>query len=217
MDKIQVGIADDEVLIREGFKIILSSYPEIEVAGLCRDGNEAFELCSTKHIDVMLMDIRMPNCDGVLGTKLIKQKFPDTKVLVLTTFNDDEYIFNALKYGASGYLLKDTSYDVIANAIKSVNSGNVIMNPSVAAKVINNRNDAQSKNTNDIIKKYNITSREVEIIKQVGLGLSNREIAEKLYLTEGTVKNHITEILSKLSLRDRTQIAIFAFKNEFIK
>ena len=214
MDKIKIGIADDELLIREGFKIIFSSDPEIEVVGLCENGEEALELCSKNHIDVMLMDIRMPSCDGVLGTKLIKEAYPDTKVLILTTFKDDEYIFDALKYGASGYLLKDTSHNIILDAIKGVFMGNVIMHPDVAAKVIGTEHCSSVDILKHVKAQYSLTEREIEIIINVSFGLSNKEIGEKLYLTEGTVKNHITEILSKLSLRDRTQIAIFAFKNK---
>lgn len=214
VDKIKVGIADDELLIREGFKIIFSSDPEIEIVGLCENGEKALELCSKTHVDVMLMDIRMPGCDGVLGTKLIKEACPDTKVLILTTFKDDEYIFDALKYGASGYLLKDTSHNIILDAIKGVFMGNVIMHPDVAAKVISTQQSSSVENLKHVKTQYNLTEREAEIVINVSFGLSNKEIGEKLYLTEGTVKNHITEILSKLSLRDRTQIAIFAFKNK---
>lgn len=214
MNKIRIGIADDERLIRESLKIILSSDPEIEVAGLCENGEAALELCKSSIIDVMLMDIRMPVCDGVLGTKLIKNSFPDTKVLILTTFKDDEYIYDALKFGASGYLLKDTSHEIILNSIKGIYNGNVIMHPEIAAKVIQTNNQPSSDNIEDIKSKYKLTTREIDIITGISLGLTNKEIGEKLFLTEGTIKNHITEILSKLELRDRTQIAIFAFKNK---
>lgn len=216
MDKIKIAVADDEPLIREGLQVILSTDPEIEIAGLCKNGEEAMQLVKNTEVDVILMDIRMPGCDGVLGTKLVKDNSPATKVLVLTTFNDDEYIFDAMKYGASGYLLKDTSHDVILNAIKSVYKGNVILHPDVAARIVSNKSGTGSDDadgTDNIKIKYSLTSREIDIIKGVSSGLSNKEIGDQLYLTEGTVKNHITEILSKLSLRDRTQIAIFAFRN----
>lgn len=216
MDKIKIAVADDEPLIREGLQVILSTDPEIEIAGLCKNGEEAMQLVKSTEVDVILMDIRMPGCDGVLGTKLVKDNSPATKVLVLTTFNDDEYIFDAMKYGASGYLLKDTSHDVILNAIKSVYKGNVILHPDVAARIVSNKSSTGSddaEDTDNIKIRYSLTSREIDIIKGVSSGLSNKEIGDQLYLTEGTVKNHITEILSKLSLRDRTQIAIFAFRN----
>lgn len=217
MNKIHIGIADDEKLIREGLKIILSSDPEIEVSGLCENGEQALRLCETSHIDVMLMDIRMPVCDGVLGTKLIKERFPHTKVLILTTFKDDEYIYDALRYGASGYLLKDISHDIILEGIKGVYSGNVIMNPEIAQKFIKNKPPSALQNIDNVKHQFNLTGRETDVIIEVSSGLSNKEIGEKLFLTEGTIKNHITEILSKLSLRDRTQIAIFAFKNNLME
>lgn len=218
MDHIKIGIVDDEKLIREGLKIILSSYPEIEVVGLCEDGEKAYELCKNTSVDVMLMDIRMPGCDGVQGTRLIRSSFPNTKVLILTTFNDDEYIIGAIRHGASGYLLKDTSYDIIIEAVKGVYKGNVIMHPEVATKMIENRHElSQDERIAEIKSKNRLTSREIDIIEAISCGLSNKEIGEKLFLTEGTVKNNITEILSKLELRDRTQIAIFAFKNKLVE
>jgi DNA-binding NarL/FixJ family response regulator len=226
MDKIMIGIADDEKIIRESLKIILGSDEQIEVVGLCSNGEEAFKLCSENEIDVMLMDIRMPVMDGVTATKLIKEASLKAKILILTTFNDDEYIFDAMNYGASGYILKDTAHEIIIESIKSVSHGNIIMNPEVAAKIIQNKVSAASdepkcdeKECNYIEKikaSFNLTPREIEVIIGVSEGLSNKEIGQKLFMTEGTVKNHITEILSKLELRDRTQIVIFAFKNNII-
>lgn len=218
MEHIKICIVDDEKLIREGLKIILSAYPEIEVVGLCEDGEKAYELCKNTEVDVVLMDIRMPGCDGVQGTRLIKSNFTDIKVLILTTFNDDEYIIGAIRHGASGYLLKDTSYDTIVEAVKSVYRGNVIMHPEVANKIIENRDElSQQERIEEVKRKNRLTSREIDIIEGISCGLSNKEIGEKLFLTEGTVKNNITEILSKLELRDRTQIAIFAFKNKLVE
>lgn len=213
MNKIKIAITDDEKIIRESLKIILGSNSEIEVEGLCCNGEEAFSLCKEKQIDVMLMDIRMPVCDGVLGTKLIKETFPNTKILILTTFMDDEYILAAMKYGASGYILKDTSHEVILDTIKGIYLGNVIMHPEVAAKVLNSNGGSPQNTLENTKEKYKLTDREIDIIAGISEGCSNKEIGEKLYVTEGTVKNYITEILSKLNLRDRTQIAIFAFKN----
>ncbi|MGH4122382.1 MAG: response regulator transcription factor [Clostridium sp.] len=216
MEKINIAIADDEVLIREGLNIILSANPEINVVGICGNGEEALKLCRSEKIDVVLMDIRMPFCDGVMGTKLIKSEYKDIKILILTTFKDDEYIYDAMKYGASGYLLKDTSYDIIIDGIKSVYRGNVVMHPEVAAKMINNTQSSSKKDLSNIMEKYNLTPRQIEFIIGIGTGLTNKEIAKSLFVTEGTVKNHITEILSKLELRDRTQIAIFALKNSLV-
>ncbi|AJA46976.1 Two-component response regulator [Clostridium pasteurianum DSM 525 = ATCC 6013] len=213
MEEIKIIIADDEKLIRSSLNIIIGSDPAIKVVGLCGDGEEAYNFCRDNQVDVALMDIRMPKVDGVYGTKLIKEVSPDTKVLILTTFNDDEYIFDAMKFGASGYLLKDTSHEVIIDSIKGVHLGNVIMNPVVASRVIENTSRERNISAEDIKSKFSLTSREIDVIKGISEGLTNKEISKKLFVTEGTVKNYITEILSKLSLRDRTQIAIFAFKN----
>ncbi|MGO5065275.1 response regulator transcription factor [Clostridium sporogenes] len=216
MNKVNVIVVDDEKLIREGLKIILSTYEDIEVVGVASDGREALNLCKEEEIQVVLMDIRMPNCDGVLGTRIIKEQFPDIKILILTTFNDKEYIHEALKFGASGYLLKDSSNDLIYEGIKACIKGNIVVHPDVANNIILNTNYGKEVNQDDISLKYNLTERELNIIREIAKGLSNKEIAEKIYLSEGTVKNNISTILSKLDLRDRTQIAIFAFKNNIV-
>lgn len=216
LDKIKIAITDDEKLIRESLKIILGSDPNIDVIGLCENGEEAFLLCKDKEIDVMLMDIRMPVCDGVKATKLIKETCNNTKILILTTFNDDEYIFDAMNFGASGYILKDTSHDIILDSIKGVHIGNVIMNPKVAEKMLQNRIESPDNQLLKVKEEFKLTPRELGIVIAISEGLTNKEIGDKLFLTEGTVKNHITEILSKLQLRDRTQIAIFAFKNNLM-
>lgn len=213
MSKIKVAIADDEKFIRESLKIILSTDNDLEVCGLCSDGSEAYNLCMEKSLNVILMDIRMPGVDGVISTKNIKRDFPEVKILVLTTFNDDEYIFDALRSGASGYLLKDTSPDIIIDSIKSVNKGTVIIHPKVAEKMLSSSMSNQKLGREGLQKEYELTLRELDIICFIGSGFTNREIAENLHLSEGTVKNHITDILLKLKLRDRTQIAIFVRNN----
>jgi DNA-binding NarL/FixJ family response regulator len=218
MDKIKIIIVDDEKLIREGLKIILSSYEDLDVVGICEDGREAYEYCLNNEVDVVLMDIRMGEYDGVLGTKLIKEKMDKVKVLMLTTFKDSEYIQDALKYGASGYLLKDSSYDLIHGGIKAVYEGNIVVHPEIASKIIiRDKSNDNSVNLDEIKEDTDLTDRELLIIKEIANGFSNKEIGEKLFLTEGTIKNNITNILSKLGLRDRTQIAIFAFKNNLVK
>lgn len=216
MNKIKIAIADDEKLIRDSLKIIIGSNPDIEVIGLCANGNEAYDLCKNSTVDVLLMDIRMPKVDGVEGTRLVKEVSPRTKILILTTFNDDEYIFHAMKFGASGYLLKDTSTEIIIDSIKGVYLGNVIMNPEVASRILQNSPSNRTISLKNIKEQFSLTSREIDVITNICEGLTNKEISENLHVTEGTIKNYITEILAKLSLRDRTQIAIFAFRNNII-
>lgn len=211
MEKIKLLIVDDEELIREGLKLMLSIYDDVEVVDMAKNGYEALEVCRTNDIDVVLMDIRMKDCDGVMGTRLIKEQFSRIKIIILTTFNDKEYIEEALKYGAFGYMLKDSSHDVIYEGIKTAYKGNMVVHPDVAIKMMENRWNIKSD-----IGKYNLIEKEIKIIEAIGKGLTNKEIAEELFLSEGTIKNNITNILSKLQLRDRTQIAIFAFKNGIV-
>lgn len=214
MNKIKVMVVDDEKLVRSGMELILNTFEDIEVVTSAANGEEALNECRKNAIDLVLMDIRMPKCDGVLGTKLIKNEFKDIKVLILTTFNDVEYIHQALNYGASGYILKDSDYDLIYEAIKSCFKGNVVVHPDVASKILNeNANYNKSNNIDSIKQKHDLNDKEIAIIKEVSNGLSNKEIGEVLFLSEGTIKNNISTILSKLELRDRTQLTIFAFKN----
>lgn len=218
MEKIKLIIVDDEKLIREGLKIILSTYEDIKVLALCENGRAAYEFCRDNKVDVVLMDIRMEECDGVLGTKLIKESTPDTKVLMLTTFKDGEYIEDALKNGASGYLLKDSSYDLIYGGIKAVYGGNVVVHPEIISKLMVKEDKEDDISKAEEVKRDNgLTDREMAIIQEIARGLTNKEISEKMFLTEGTIKNNITTILSKLGLRDRTQIAIFAFRNDLVE
>ncbi|PRR81232.1 response regulator transcription factor [Clostridium vincentii] len=216
MEKIKIIIVDDEKLIRDGLKIILSSYKDLEIVGLCENGREAYEFCKKNKVDIVLMDIRMDECDGVLGTKLIKESNKDIKVLILTTFKDTKYIQDALKFGASGYLLKDSSYELIHGGIKAAYDGNIVVHPEVATRLMVKDQEDTEIDEDKIKEKNGLTDRDINIIKEIAGGLSNKEIGEKFFLTEGTVKNNISNILSKLSLRDRTQIAIFAFKNNIV-
>jgi len=218
MNKIKIVIADDQSLIRDGLKLILEMEDDIEVVGLAANGEEAFELSKNLKPDIVLMDIRMPVCDGVLGTKRICEAFPNIKVIILTTFIDDGYIFEALKGGAKGYLLKDVQSDELANSIRSVRAGGILIHPDVAAKMLNGLNTSSKREeTADSFKNENeLTNREIEIVKLIGGGKSNKEIAALLFISEGTAKNHITNILGKLYLRDRTQIALYAMQNKLI-
>lgn len=210
MGTINIGVIDDEKLIREGIQIILSTYDDIKVVAQGQNGLEAVKLCKEHKVDIVLMDIRMPKCDGVQGTKLIKEKFPEVKVLILTTFKDTEYIQEALKMGASGYLLKDSSPQLIYEGIKAALSGNIVIHPEVAQNILSY--GSKIKETKSFCGKYGLTVKECELIALIATGLSNREISEKLYLSEGTIKNYVSMILSKLDLRDRTQLVVFAYK-----
>ncbi|MGO0882690.1 response regulator transcription factor [Clostridioides difficile] len=213
MSKIKVLIVDDEKLIRKGLKIILSSYDDLEIIGDASNGYEALEFCKSNDVDVVLMDIRMNICDGVLGTRLIKEYDDSIALLILTTFNDDEYIKDAMKFGASGYLLKDSSDEVLHEGIRSSFFGNVVLDKSVAEKIMSAEKAVEYEHISNI---YNLTEKEISIIKLIADGLSNKEISQELFLSEGTIKNNITNILGKLELRDRTQLAIFAFKNKIV-
>lgn len=218
MDKINVMLVDDEKLVRTGMEMILNTYEDINVISTAANGEEALVECRKNEPDVILMDVRMPKCDGVLGTKLIKKEFDNVKILILTTFNDVEYIHEALNYGASGYLLKDSDYDLIYQAIKGCIKGNVVINQQVASKILNeNINYNKKSNLEEIKNNNDLNDKEINIIREVANGLSNKEIGEKLFLSEGTIKNNISNILNKLSLRDRTQLTIFAFKNNIVE
>lgn len=210
---IKVLIADDQELIRESLKIVLSSYKDIEVVDAVDDGFAVLESMKKVQPDLVLMDIRMPKMDGVLCTKAVKENYPNVKVIILTTFDDDDFIFKALQYGASGYILKGISMEDLYQAIVTVNKGNAMINPDVATKVV--KLFSQMAQSNSAIQVQgnsveNISKTEWKIIQQIGFGLSNKEIAAKLFLSEGTIRNYLSTILSKLNLRDRTQLAIWA-------
>ena len=212
---INILIADDQALIRESLQIILSAYDEINVIGVAEDGMEVMKQLKTCHPDVILMDIRMPHLDGVLCTKQVKERYPHIKIIILTTFDDDDFIFSALKYGASGYILKGVSREELYQAILTVNSGGAMINPDIATKVF--KIFSRMAQSNFAIQVEEGSTGELskvdwKIIQQIGFGLSNKEIASKLYLSEGTVRNYLSNILSKMNLRDRTQLAIWAVK-----
>lgn len=211
---ISVLIADDDPFIRESLKLLIGMDSDIEVTAVAGHGEEALALLdSGVAADVILMDIRMPICDGVEGTRLIRTKYPDSRVLMLTTFDDDDYIVQALQNGASGYLLKNIPPDRIIQGIKTVHDGNMLIHPDIARKLTGMLRPADRVQTDpSVLERYGLTPAERNIASLIADGLSNKEIAERLFLSEGTVKNYVTDILSKLQLRDRTQIAIFYLK-----
>lgn len=211
---IRIAIVDDQELIRESLKIIINSDSDFEVASVAESGSELLEFLEKDAVDVVLMDVRMPEMTGVECTRIVKKKYPQTKVIILTTFDDDEYIFDALKYGASGYLLKECSLEELSQAIHNVLEGGACFNPNVAGKVArfftqmaNSPSPVVENTTFDT--EYELSDTEWKIIEQVGLGASNKEIAASLHFSEGTIRNYLSVILDKLSLRDRTQLAIW--------
>jgi len=209
---IRILLADDQALFREGLETLLSVHKDIDVVGQASNGQEAVDLAMKLRPDVLLMDMQMPILNGIGATRRLKQSLPECRVIMLTTFNDDETIFDALRAGAVGYLLKDVGSAQLAESIRVTSRGESILDPSVAAKVVQEFSRVSSMvktNSSDILPEP-LSEREIELLGLIASGLSNKEIAETLFITEGTVKNHITHILGKLGVRDRTQAALKA-------
>jgi DNA-binding NarL/FixJ family response regulator len=201
-------LVDDQNLIRQGLKALLELEPDLQVIGEAENGQVAIELFQQLQPNVVLMDIRMPVMDGVMATQQICQQFPNANILILTTFDDDNYVATAIKNGAKGYLLKDTPSEEIAAAIRAVDLGYTHLAPGMMAKVMNSQiNQAQVTLPPELA---DLTPRELDVLKLIAVGANNREIAQQLYISEGTVKNHVTNLLNRLNLRDRTQAAILA-------
>lgn len=208
---IRILLADDQQLFREGLVALLSLQEDLEIVGEANHGQEAIALAEQLQPDVILMDVRMPICNGVEATRVIHNSYPWIQILVLTTFDEDEYVFQSLEAGALGYLLKSTPIKQVASAIRNIQEGYSQLGPTIAPKVFSQIKPSASIPKNHYQNSFN--RRELEILKLLGLGKSNREIAEELYLTEGTVKNHMTNIFSQLGVRDRTQAALWAYQN----
>lgn len=216
---IHVMIADDQELIRESLGIVLGQNSDMQVTGLAKDGQELLGLVEKDVPDVILMDIRMPVIDGVQATKAVKERHPEVKVIVLTTFDDDEYVYGALRNGASGYLLKGVSMQELAAAIRKVTSGGAIMTPEVTAKVVkffSQMAQGSFAAAPEAPGADELTRTERNIANLVGHGLSNKEIADKLALSGGTVRNGLSSALGKLGLRDRTQLALWAVQTGLV-
>ncbi len=219
---VRVLLADDQELIRRGFRMILEEQADITVVGEAADGGAAVRLTRELHPDVVLMDVRMPGTDGIDATRRIVAEFPAARVLVLTTYDLDEYAFSALRYGASGFLLKDARPAELADAIRAVASGDAVVAPSVTRRLLDFfagqlpdlRGDAGDPGPPGLDL---LTEREREVLVQVAEGLSNREIAAALVVSEATVKSHLGRILSKLELRDRAQAVVFAYQARLVQ
>lgn len=208
---IKVVLVDDQNLIRQGLRALLELESDLEIVGEAENGESAINVIAKLSPDVVLMDIRMPIMDGVAATREIQQRFAQVKVLVLTTFDNDEYVTAALQNGAMGYLLKDTPSEELAVAIRAVHKGYTQLGPGIVKKLLTQFQNTTATQPITIPPSLaELTPREKEVLRLIATGANNREIAQQLYISEGTVKNHVTNILNRLSLRDRTQAAIIA-------
>jgi len=208
MTPVRVLIADDQALVRSGFRMIIEARDDLEVVGEAEDGDEAARLAGELEPDVVLMDVRMPEMDGIEATRRIVSSGAETRVLVLTTFDLDEYVYAAVRAGASGFLLKDVRPEDLVDAIRLVAEGNALLGPTVTRRLLEHFADGQPANAKAIGA---LTEREQEILQLVARGLSNAEVAGKLFLSEATVKSHVSSILRKLGVRDRVQAVIAAY------
>ena len=207
---IKLLICDDQYVVREGLKAIFETDASLRVVGTAADGAEALELLPQLQPDLVLMDLKMPVMNGVKATRLIRQKYPDVKILVLTTYDADEWVFDAIRGGAAGYLLKDTQREALIAAIKDTMAGKTPVDPAVAGKLFAQVLQGTPSPQSTLVD--TLTEREKDILRLLGEGLSNADIAARLYFSEGTVRNYISSILNKLGVADRTQAAVLALR-----
>ena len=213
MSDVKVLVVDDQRLVREGIASLLSIQEGISVVGAAVDGQEAVEKALALSPDVVLMDVRMPVLDGIEATFQIRRKLPGCQVLMLTTFDDEEYVVKSLQAGATGYLLKDIPAADLAQAIRLIRAGIYQLSPSVAGKLVGQLG-VKSRPASPAPLEHDLTERELEVLRLLAAGATNREIAEALVVSEGTVKNHVSNILSRLGLRDRIQAALYAYDHD---
>ncbi len=212
-EKIRVAIADDQQLFASGLARIISAQPEVEVVGEAHTGREAVELCLETEPDVVLMDISMPEMDGVTATRKIREILPRTRILILTVHTDDGHVFQGIKAGAQGYLLKDCTPEDLARAIRTVHAGDTIMAQDIAQKMLTTFEGIQSEEAE---LTPHLTDRELEVIKALAQGMSNKQIAQSLHISEKTVRNHASNIYKKLHIYDRTQAVIYAIRRGLV-
>jgi DNA-binding NarL/FixJ family response regulator len=222
MKRIRVLLVDDQTLVRQGIRLLLEIEPDIQVVGQAANGREAIQQAEALHPEVVLMDVRMPEMDGVAATRELSTRFPEIGVIILTTFEDNEIVFEGLKAGARGYLLKDISSEEMAEAVRRVAAGEALIQPSITRKVLaefsrladeaeNSPQSGHATGANPIgVLPEPLTRREQQVLQAIAKGLSNREIAQQLVITEGTVKNHVSNLIAKLEVRDRTQAVLKA-------
>jgi DNA-binding NarL/FixJ family response regulator len=207
----KVLICDDQALIRDSLEMLLRLEHDIEVVGLAQDGDEAVKLVAKHRPDLVLMDLKMPGMNGIEATRRIRAHVPETRVLVLTTYDDDAWVFDAIRAGADGYLLKDTPRTEVIRAVRETVEGKSFVDPAVAGKLLHHVADRQTQPASLITDK--LTDREMDVLRLLAQGLANADIAARLYLSEGTVRNHVSAILSKLNVADRTQAAVLAIRH----
>lgn len=207
----RILICDDQAIVRDGIEMLLKLERDIFVVAKAQDGAEAIELAAKHKPDLILMDLKMPGMNGIEATRIIHAHFPEIKILVLTTYDDDEWVMDALRAGAVGYLLKDTPREKVIEAVRGTVAGKAFIDPNVAAKVIQRVANPQTQTSTTITEK--LTEREVDVLKLIARGMNNADIAQSLHLSEGTVRNYVSVILDKLNLTDRTQAAVVALQH----
>lgn len=207
----RILICDDQAIVRDGIEMLLKLERDIFVVAKAQDGAHAVELATKHQPDLILMDLKMPVMNGIEATRVIHAQCPEIKILVLTTYDDDEWVMDALRAGAVGYLLKDTPREKVVEAVRGTFAGKSFLDPNVAGKLIQQVSSPQQKISTTITE--NLTEREVEILKLIARGMNNADIAQRLHLSEGTVRNYVSVILDKLNLTDRTQAAVVALQH----